>query len=193
MAPITSRLPTRCADSSHKLLRESHPRIAQAQRCRRKGFKLTWRQSSSRWSSCAAFKIQTTALFAVVEFGHSAQTKNCARSHGWSKINVKTRSEIQEPNHTRKCPPRLSASPERQRSQYSLYDDIRCTGDGEPPQCDLPMEVVCNIFDFANFTCAMCEKPSLCLDDQRRRREHVPPAAAPASSACLHASSSACL
>ena len=46
----------------------------------------------------------------------------------------------------------------RPRSQYSLYDDIRCTGDGEPPQCDLPMEVVCNIFDFANFTCAMCEK-----------------------------------
>ena len=45
----------------------------------------------------------------------------------------------------------------RPRSQYSLYDDIRCTGD-EPPQCDLPMEVVCNIFDFANFTCAMCEK-----------------------------------
>ena len=43
----------------------------------------------------------------------------------------------------------------RQRSQYSLYDDIRCTGDGEPPQCDLPMEVVCNIFDYANFTCAM--------------------------------------
>ena len=39
----------------------------------------------------------------------------------------------------------------RQRSQYSLYDDIRCTGDGEPPQCDLPMEVVCNIFDYANF------------------------------------------
>ena len=46
----------------------------------------------------------------------------------------------------------------RQRSQYSLYDDIRCTGDGEPPQSNLPMEVVCNIFDFANFTCAMCEK-----------------------------------
>ena len=46
----------------------------------------------------------------------------------------------------------------RQRSQYSLYDDIRCTGDGEPPQYDLPMEVVCNIFDYANFTCAMCEK-----------------------------------
>ena len=40
------------------------------------------------------------------------------------------------------------------RSQYSLYDDIRCTGDAAP-QCDLPMEVVCNIFDFANFTCAM--------------------------------------
>ena len=47
----------------------------------------------------------------------------------------------------------------RPRSQYSLYDDVRCTGgDGEPPQCDLPMEVVCNIFDYANFTCAMCEK-----------------------------------
>ena len=44
----------------------------------------------------------------------------------------------------------------RPRSQYSLYDDIRCTGgDGEPPQCDLPMEVVCNIFDYAKFTCAM--------------------------------------
>ena len=53
--------------------------------------------------------------------------------------------------------PRPGLAP-RPRSQYSLYDDIRCTGDGEPPQCDLPMEVVCNIFDYANFTCAMCEK-----------------------------------
>ena len=53
-----------------------------------------------------------------------------------------------------------SPPPQRPRPQYSLYDDIRCTGtgDGEPPQCDLPMEVVCNIFDYANFTCAMCEK-----------------------------------
>ena len=50
-----------------------------------------------------------------------------------------------------------SPLPQRPRPQYSLYDDIRCTGDA-PPQCDLPMEVVCNIFDFANFTCAMCEK-----------------------------------
>ena len=46
---------------------------------------------------------------------------------------------------------------QRPRPQYSLYDDIRCTGD-DAPQCDLPMEVVCNIFDYANFTCAMCEK-----------------------------------
>ena len=50
-----------------------------------------------------------------------------------------------------------SPPPQRPRPQYSLYDDIRCTGDAAP-QCDLPMEVVCNIFDFANFTCAMCEK-----------------------------------
>ena len=50
-----------------------------------------------------------------------------------------------------------SPPPQRPRLQYSLYDDIRCTGDAAP-QCDLPMEVVCNIFDFANFTCAMCEK-----------------------------------
>ena len=50
-----------------------------------------------------------------------------------------------------------SPRPQRPRPQYSLYDNIRCTGtgDGEPPQCDLPMEVVCNIFDYANFTCAM--------------------------------------
>ena len=50
-----------------------------------------------------------------------------------------------------------SSLPQRPRPQYSLYDNIRCTGtgDGEPPQCDLPMEVVCNIFDYANFTCAM--------------------------------------
>ena len=46
---------------------------------------------------------------------------------------------------------------QRPRPQYSLYDDIRCTG-AAAPQCDLPMEVVCNIFDYANFTCAMCEK-----------------------------------
>ena len=46
---------------------------------------------------------------------------------------------------------------QRLRPRYSLYDDIRCTG-AAAPQCDLPMEVVCNIFDFANFTCAMCEK-----------------------------------
>ena len=83
----------------------------------------------------------------------------------------------------------------RQRSQYSLYDDIRCTGD-EPLQCDLPMEVVCNIFDYANFTCAMSarrvldDRPpvrhrrdarktqvreeALPLDDQRRVEAHVP-------------------
>jgi len=52
-----------------------------------------------------------------------------------------------------------SPRPQRPRPQYSLYDNIRCTGgspgNGEPPQCDLPMEVVCNIFDYANFTCAM--------------------------------------
>ena len=46
---------------------------------------------------------------------------------------------------------------QRPRPQYSLYDDIRCTGD-DAPQSNLPMEVVCNIFDYANFTCAMCEK-----------------------------------
>ena len=61
----------------------------------------------------------------------------------------------------------------RPRSQYSLYDDIRCTGDGEqPPQCDLPMEVVCNIFDYANFTCAMSARRV--LDDRpplRHRRD----------------------
>ena len=57
----------------------------------------------------------------------------------------------------------------RQRSQYSLYDDIRCTGDGEPPQCDLPMEVVCNIFDYANFTCAMSARRV--LSSQRHRRD----------------------
>ena len=50
-----------------------------------------------------------------------------------------------------------SPPPQRPGPQYSLYDDIRCTGDAAP-QCDLPMEVVCNIFDYANFTCAMCEK-----------------------------------
>ena len=83
----------------------------------------------------------------------------------------------------------------RQRSQYSLYDDIRCTGD-DAPQCDLPMEVVCNIFDYANFTCAMSasrvldDRPplrhrrdarktqvreeALPLDDQRRVEAHVP-------------------
>ena len=49
----------------------------------------------------------------------------------------------------------LSPPPQRPRPQYSLYDNVRCTGDAEPPHCDLPMEVVCNIFDFANFTCAM--------------------------------------
>ena len=52
--------------------------------------------------------------------------------------------------------PRLPP-PQRPRPRYSLYDDIRCTG-AAAPQCDLPMEVVCNIFDYANFTCAMCEK-----------------------------------
>ena len=64
-------------------------------------------------------------------------------------------SNVADAVHTT-TPPR----PQRPRPQYSLYDNIRCTGtgDGEPPQCDLPMEVVCNIFDFANFTCAMCEK-----------------------------------
>ena len=84
----------------------------------------------------------------------------------------------------------------RPRSQYSLYDDIRCTGDGDPPQCDLPMEVVCNIFDYANFTCAMSasrvldDRPplrhrrdarktqvreeALPLDDQRGLEAHVP-------------------
>ena len=51
----------------------------------------------------------------------------------------------------------LSPPPQRPRPQYSLYDDIRCSGD-DAPQSNLPMEVVCNIFDFANFTCAMCEK-----------------------------------
>ena len=50
-----------------------------------------------------------------------------------------------------------SPPPQRPKPRYSLYDDIRCTGDASP-QCDLPMEVVCNIFDYANFTCAMCEK-----------------------------------
>ena len=50
-----------------------------------------------------------------------------------------------------------SPPPQRPRPQYSLYDDIRCTGD-DAPQSNLPMEVVCNIFDYANFTCAMCEK-----------------------------------
>ena len=45
----------------------------------------------------------------------------------------------------------------RPRSQYSLYDDVRCTSHAAP-QSNLPMEVVCNIFDYANFTCAMCEK-----------------------------------
>ena len=61
-------------------------------------------------------------------------------------------SNVADAVHTT-TPPR----PQRPRPQYSLYDDIRCTGtsDGEPPQCDLPMEVVCNIFDYANFTCAM--------------------------------------
>ena len=61
-------------------------------------------------------------------------------------------SNVADAVHTT-TPPR----PQRPRPQYSLYDNIRCTGtgDGEPPQCDLPMEVVCNIFDFANFTCAM--------------------------------------
>ena len=85
----------------------------------------------------------------------------------------------------------------RPRSQYSLYDNIRCTGgDGEPPQCDLPMEVVCNIFDYANFTCAMSTAASsmivhryaidathpqtqvreeaLPLDDQGGLEAHVP-------------------
>jgi len=46
---------------------------------------------------------------------------------------------------------------QRLRPRYSLYDDIRCTG-AAAPQSNLPMEVVCNIFDYANFTCAMCEK-----------------------------------
>ena len=50
-----------------------------------------------------------------------------------------------------------SPLPQRPRPQYSLYDDIRCTGENAP-QSNLPMEVVCNIFDYANFTCAMCEK-----------------------------------
>ena len=50
-----------------------------------------------------------------------------------------------------------SPPPQRPRPQYSLYDDVRCTGD-DASQSNLPMEVVCNIFDFANFTCAMCEK-----------------------------------
>ena len=50
-----------------------------------------------------------------------------------------------------------SPPPQRPRPQYSLYDDIRCTGENAP-QSSLPMEVVCNIFDYANFTCAMCEK-----------------------------------
>ncbi len=50
-----------------------------------------------------------------------------------------------------------SPPPQRPKPRYSLYDDIRCTGDAAP-QCDLPMEVVCTIFDYANFTCAMCEK-----------------------------------
>ena len=47
-----------------------------------------------------------------------------------------------------------SSPPQRPRPRYSLYDDIRCTG-AAAPQCDLPMEVVCTIFDYANFTCAM--------------------------------------
>ena len=50
-----------------------------------------------------------------------------------------------------------SPLPQRPKPRYSLYDDVRCTG-AAAPQCDLPMEVVCNIFDYANFTCAMCEK-----------------------------------
>ena len=83
----------------------------------------------------------------------------------------------------------------RPRSQYSLYDDVRCTGDAAP-QSNLPMEVVCNIFDYANFTCAMSAAASsmivhryaidatlsqtqvreeaLPLDDQRRVEAHVP-------------------
>ena len=73
-----------------------------------------------------------------------------------------TAAEFQRPRitDTQKMSTAAASAPNapRQRSQYSLYDDIRCTGDGEPPQCDLPMEVVCNIFDYANFTCAMCEK-----------------------------------
>ena len=47
-----------------------------------------------------------------------------------------------------------SSPPQRPRPRYSLYDDIRCTGENAP-QSNLPMEVVCNIFDYANFTCAM--------------------------------------
>ena len=50
-----------------------------------------------------------------------------------------------------------SSPPQRPRPRYSLYDNIRCTVD-DGPQSNLPMEVVCNIFDYANFTCAMCEK-----------------------------------
>ena len=59
----------------------------------------------------------------------------------------------------------------RPRSQYSLYDDVRCTGDAAP-QSNLPMEVVCNIFDYANFTCAMSARSV--LDDRpplRHRRD----------------------
>ena len=88
-----------------------------------------------------------------------------------------------------------SPPPQRPRPQYSLYDDIRCTGD-DAPQSNLPMEVVCNIFDYANFTCAMSTAASsmivhryaidathpqtqvreeaLSLDDQRGLEAHVP-------------------
>ena len=69
-----------------------------------------------------------------------------------------TFQEIKNQNIQKKMSTAAESAPNapRQRSQYSLYDDIRCTGaDGDPPKCDLPMEVVCNIFDYANFTCAM--------------------------------------
>ena len=111
-----------------------------------------------------------------------------------------TAAEFQRPRtaNTQKMSTAAESAPDapRQRSQYSLYDDIRCTGDGEPPQCDLPMEVVCNIFDYANFTCAMSarrvldDRPplrhrrdarktqvreeALPLDDQGRVEAHVP-------------------
>ena len=86
-----------------------------------------------------------------------------------------TAAEFQRPRitDTQKMSTAAESAPNapRLRSQYSLYDDIRCTGD-DAPQSNLPMEVVCNIFDFANFTCAMSARRV--LDDRpplRHRRD----------------------